>query len=257
MPAVSPMARAAAGRVCKPRSVNPEETDEDLVAEQIAYYEARAHEYDEMLRRSGSYLGAVRHQHARGDAPDDHVGFDRLTQVLAEFNPVGDVLEIACGTGLWTERLAQTATRITAIDASPASIALNRDRVRSDRVDYVATDIFKWTPPHPYDTVFFGFWLTHVPPGRFESFFDLVRRCLKPDGRVLFFDEVRLNISDEWEQRLDESSGATLRPLDDGRSFRMVKVYYEPNGLEARLRGLGWDVVVEKVSTRFLFGRGR
>ncbi len=56
---------------------------------------------------------------------------------------------------------------------------------------------------------------------------------------------------------MDESSGATLRPLDDGRSFRMVKVYYEPNALEARLRGLGWDVAVEKVSTRFLVGRGR
>ena len=37
----------------------------------------------------------------------------------------------------------------------------------------------------------------------------------------------------------------------------MVKVYYEPAALEARLRGLCWDVAIEKVSTRFLFGRGR
>jgi SAM-dependent methyltransferase len=236
--------------------VNPEEADEDLVAEQIAYYEARAHEYDEMLHRSGSYLGAVRHRHAPHDAPDDAVGFDRLTEVLAEFNPVGDVLEIACGTGLWTERLAQTASRITAIDSSPASIALNRERVRSKRVNYVAADIFKWTPEHLYDAVFFGFWLTHVPPGRFEPFFDLVRRCLKPQGRLLFFDEVRLPMMNAWERKLDESTGATQRQLDDGRSFHMVKVFYEPDALEARLRGLGWDVAVKKVSTRFLFGRG-
>jgi SAM-dependent methyltransferase len=236
--------------------VNPQEAEEDLVAEQIAYYEARAHEYDEMLHRSGSYLGAVRHRHTSHDAPDDAVGFDRLTEVLAEFNPMGDVLEIACGTGLWTERLAKTASRITAIDSSSASIALNRERVGSKRVDYVAADIFKWTPEHPYDAVFFGFWLTHVPPGRFEPFFDLVRRCLKPPGRLLFFDEVRLPMMDAWERKLDESTGATQRQLDDGRSFHMVKVFYEPNALEARLRGLGWDVAVKKVSTRFLFGRG-
>lgn len=229
----------------------------DLVAEQIAYYDARAREYDAILRRSGSYLGARRSLPGGGDAPDDDEGWYRLERILHEMRPTGEVLELACGTGAWTERLALTASSITAVDASPASIELNRRRVSGGPVEYVVADILAWEPPVRYDFVFFGFWLSHVPPSRFEAFFELVRRCLEPDGRVLFFDEMHLEVSDEWEQRLDETTGATRRVLEDGRSFRMVKVYHEPAALQARLHALGWDVEVGKASSRFLFGRGR
>ena len=231
-----------------------DESERRLLTDQIAYYEARTPEYDRMLRRSGSYLGGRR---SGGDAPDDDIGWARLGHILADFNPTGQVLEIACGTGLWTEHLVGTASKVTAIDASPTMIDVSRRRFASDRVEYIVADVFEWRPPDQYDAIFFGFWLSHVPLGRFEPFFELVRRGLEPDGRVLFFDEMHLEVSKEWEERLDETTGATLRRLDDGRSFRMVKVYYEPAALQARLRALGWDVEVGQASTRFLFGRGR
>jgi hypothetical protein len=50
-------------------------------------------------------------------------------------------------------------------------------------------NIFSWQPEQRYDVVFFGFWLSHVPPQRFESFSALVADCLKPDGRVFFADD--------------------------------------------------------------------
>ena len=44
-------------------------------------------------------------------------------------------------------------------------------------------------PVRQYDTVYFGFWISHVPEDRFESFWDLVGEALKPAGRVFFFDD--------------------------------------------------------------------
>jgi SAM-dependent methyltransferase len=230
--------------------------DRALLKEQAAYYEARAAEYDRMLARSGSYHGMRRSLPRGGEAPDDDAGWERLVDVLRAFHPSGQVLEIACGTGAWTERLALTAGRVTAIDASPSMIEINRHRTAGRNVDHVVIDVFDWSPTQRYDAVFFAFWLTHVPPARFTPFFQLVRDCLEPDGRVLFFDETRLNASAAYERPLDAATGATLRTLEDGQSFRMVKVYYEPAALESRLHSLGWSIEVRPVSTRFFYGLG-
>ena len=52
---------------------------------------------------------------------------------------------------------------MTAVDASPEAIAINRARVGRANVDYVEADLFAWTPPARYDLVFMSFWLSHVP----------------------------------------------------------------------------------------------
>jgi SAM-dependent methyltransferase len=232
------------------------EDDRRLLSEQIAYYEARASEYDRMLAHSGGYHGRRHTPPGRGDAPDDDHGWERLVRILEDFRPTGHVLEIACGTGAWTQRLALSASCVTAIDASASMIEINRQRTAGSRIEYVVADVFDWTPDRRHDAVFFAFWLSHVPPGLFEAFFEIVGRCLAPGARFLFFDEMQIAASVEWEQRLDETTGATYRTLEDGRGFRMVKVYYEPEPLAARLRGLGWEVEVAKVSSRFLAGSG-
>jgi trans-aconitate methyltransferase len=55
---------------------------------------------------------------------------------------------------------------VTAVDAAPEMLALARQRVRDLPVEFVQADLFAWQPPRRYDTVFFAFWLTHVPPAR-------------------------------------------------------------------------------------------
>ena len=81
--------------------------EEELVADQVAYYRARAPIYDEWWQRSGAY--------DRG--PEMHVEWNRqLDQVeeeLRTFSVSGNVLELAGGTGWWTERLAQSADHLT------------------------------------------------------------------------------------------------------------------------------------------------
>ncbi len=101
--------------------------------------------------------------------------------------------------------LARHATSVTAVDASPEVLGINRARLREagreTAVRYVAADLFDWRPDAAYDAVFFGFWLSHVPPERFERFRDLVRSALRPGGRVFFVGSLGPETPDEKERR--------------------------------------------------------
>jgi demethylmenaquinone methyltransferase/2-methoxy-6-polyprenyl-1,4-benzoquinol methylase len=90
----------------------------------------------------------------------------------------GDVLELACGTGRWTERLARRARTLTAVDAAPEMLAIARQRAPAT-VALVEADLFAWRPERSYDAVVFCFWLTHVPPSRLAAFWTLVGDCLR------------------------------------------------------------------------------
>jgi ubiquinone/menaquinone biosynthesis C-methylase UbiE len=135
------------------------------------------------------------------------------------------VLELACGPGVWTSQLLRHATDVTAVDASPEMLAIAAARVGDDRVRFIQADLFTWVPDRRYDVVFFGFWLSHVPPGRFESFWTLVAACLKEDGRVFFADDAYRTPGELIE---GPSSSTIRRQLEDGTSYRIVKVPHRP-----------------------------
>lgn len=222
-----------------------------LLEEQISYYRARAPEYDQWFLRQGRYdLGPERN---RGW----HSEVEEVRAALSRFQPSGEVLELACGTGWWTRELARYADRITAVDASPEALEINRNKVNSSGIRYIRADLFEWTPDHRYDVVFFGFWLSHVPPARFESFWDLVYSSLRPGGRVFFVDSLPapagLSTSEDRRPGHPEYP-ISVRQLNDGREFRIFKVFYQPAELEERLNDLGWRISVHATENRFLYG---
>jgi demethylmenaquinone methyltransferase/2-methoxy-6-polyprenyl-1,4-benzoquinol methylase len=222
-----------------------------LIADQIAYYRARAPEYDDTMRQLGRYLsmgGSVGGRLADEDGQE----VAALLQALEAMGPFDTVLELACGTGWWTQWLAQHAPHVTAVDAAEEMLAFNRERVNATNVRYVLADVFSWRPDRQYDLVFFAFWLSHVPNDRFGSFWRLVGDSLAPNGRVFFIDELETDRARGLETRVDND--AVLRELEDGRRFRAVKVFYTPSELEARLRSLGWNVEVRAAGRRFYWG---
>jgi len=228
--------------------------DDDLLEGQLSYYRSRAGEYDEWFLRQG--------RHDRG--PEwNRKWFSELDLVrkkLDGFVPSGDVLELACGTGLWTVELARHAAAITAVDASPEVLDINRTKLKDAHpevpVQYVRADLFDWRPDVAYDAVFFGFWLSHVPPHRFEDFWSLARSALKPDGRVFFVDSLRPERPVEKLRQQTSGDHTTLRQLNDGREFRIFKIFYDPEELSAGLSDLGWDVSVRTTENHLLYGFG-
>jgi demethylmenaquinone methyltransferase/2-methoxy-6-polyprenyl-1,4-benzoquinol methylase len=228
------------------------DTVDAVTLEQMAaYYRDRAPEYDEWWLRRGRY--------DRGPELNGR-WFAEAEQVYAALDDIrmgGDVLELAPGSGTWTERLLRTASSVTAVDASPEMLALNRARLRDDRVSYVLADLFEWRPPRWYDGALFGFWLSHVPLERLPGFLATVAAALKPDGKLFFVDSRREDTGTAADHTLPEQGSQTMvRRLNDGREYSIVKNFHNPEELAARLARAGLDVRVRETPTYFLYGAG-
>lgn len=228
---------------------------DSLVEEQIEYYRARAPEYDDW------WLGVGRFERDDDVRRRWEAGKRSLHEALRRFQPSGDVLELAAGTGNLTRDVATIADHVTAVDASGEALAIARGKVEHlTKVTFVEADIFAWRPPRTFDAVVFGFWLSHVPPGRTQTFWDLVAEALRPGGRVFFIDNawpvaamgrpaIAGVASSTWLDR-----GVALRELVDGRQFRIVKRAWIPEQLEAELAALGWKASVHETEGLFLHG---
>ncbi len=233
----------------------PEPVPAGTLDEMVAYYRARAAEYDEWFYRQGRFdRGPEANARWRAELAHVVAAFDALA--LA-----GDILELAPGTGLWTARLAPLADTVTAVDASPEMIAINRAKLAAipggDRVTYVLADLFAWTPDRRYDAVCFGFWISHVPDERLDPFLRTVAAALKPGGKVFFLDGQREPTSTAADHHLPPAGTQTMtRRLNDGREFQIVKNFYEPAALAARCAAAGLAVTVRETPTYFLYGVG-
>jgi SAM-dependent methyltransferase len=214
---------------------------DSLIQEQIDYYRRRAPEYDETASPPGDPLGGY---------------WEQVERAVHAFDPTGDVLEIASGTGKWTRLLLEHASSVTALDSAAEMHDESRRKLGpQSKLRYVEGDVFSWLPDGAYDVVFFASWLSHVPPPLFGRFWETVERALAPDGRVFFIDEVE----DAWrnEEHLredfvhDPSVPIVRRPLRDGGTFNVVKVFWNPRELETRLGELGWDVKAKTVGPLF------
>jgi ubiquinone/menaquinone biosynthesis C-methylase UbiE len=198
-------------------------TDDQRLVEQIEYYRHRASEYDET-------------------AYGPNAGADRLIrQVVDRVRPTGRVLEIACGTGAWTAHLLRWTDDLTAIDSSPEMIELAKAKLPAGNVRFTVADAFDFGSNRQFDTVFFAFWLSHVPAGRFDRFWSAVETYLKSDGRVIFVDERRHSL---WRERY-VADEVVERQLSDGTSFRLIKV----------LGRIGWRADVKAVFESWMVGQ--
>jgi ubiquinone/menaquinone biosynthesis C-methylase UbiE len=242
---------------------------DELLEEQAAYYRARAPVYDDWWEgrdtngRSDEMRAAWLAERARLEA---HLGgwCARLAG--------SSMLELAAGTGNITRLAARSAARLTAVDSSPETLAINAGKLGAarNRVEFVVADLFAWEPPTTYDAVLFGFWISHVPTDHWAGFWSLVRRCLRPGGSIWFCDTADPELG--WragvlprpdarflsgDETIDAQTGVTERTLRDGRSYRVVKRFYEPDELARELATYGIDATVTTTKWAFLLGRGQ
>ena len=224
------------------------------LAEQLAFYRRAAASFDR--HKSGALLDEAT---------------SRLRGVM---DLSGDVLEIACGAGQWSKRLAGSARFLTAIAAAPEMVEFAHRRLTgrlAGRVEIVCADVFDWQPRRRYQAVLFAFWLSHVPPARFEAFWELVATSLAPDGVAAFIDDGPDDAAFEEDLHADSDLPTVTRRLPDpgmesgcipirqarwragaggpfdqpDSKYRVVKVLHDPEGLVRSLEELGWAARVE------------
>ena len=156
---------------------------------------------------------------------------------------------------MWTQALAGWADTVTAIDAAPEALAIARDRVRAAGVSFEVADVFSWDPGTRFDVIFFSAWLSHVPGSRFAQFWRLLGTLLAGNGRVLFIDE---HVDEHGKEAyLPGQDEVVERRLGDGSTFRVIKNFVDPEKLELRLRPLGWDCVIRRDGSDWVYGEAR
>ncbi len=219
------------------------------VEETKRYYQERSKEYGDWTGRTGE---------PEGDSRPDQSFYDEagmLIDAVRGSGLGGEVLELACGPGIWTEEVAKLASSVTALDASEGMIARARERLRSfPGVEFVVADFYRWSPPRPYDGVTFSFFVSHVPKERLGEFAARAVGCLSEGGRLFFVDQ-------RWEARGGETyegrgGEVVRRTLADGREFRVVKRYYLPPELKEAFLQAGVTLDFGFTPTHFFWASG-
>jgi SAM-dependent methyltransferase len=172
------------------------------------YYTARAAEYDEI--------------YAKPERQEDLRQIEKwLPGVLAGHS----VLEVACGTGYWTQFFAPHSARVVAVDSAPETIHFAKSRVPQGKVEFVVGDAYNIPPqPAPLSAGFAGFWWSHIPHARVGEFLRGFHAALEPGAPVVFLDNrFILGSSTPITEQDAEGNTYQTRVLSNGKSHRVLK----------------------------------
>jgi len=151
------------------------------------------------------------------------------------------VLEVACGTGFWTQHIIPVAMAVTATDATAEPMAFARLRPGADKADFVLADAYALPEAlGRFEGAFAGLWLSHVPRRRVPEFLASLHARLAPGAVVVMIDNNEVQLKDLPIAETD-ADGDTWqhRPLRDGSVHRVLKNFPSQAELEAMVAGVG------------------
>ena len=132
-----------------------------------SYYAARASEYDKVYLK-----------------PERQADLRAIESWLPPIFTGASVLEVACGTGYWTQFLARVATSVVAVDAAPETMAIARSRMPEGKVEFLVGDAYDLPRrAEKFDAAFAGFWFSHIPKQRQLAFLAGLGHLLAPQDR--------------------------------------------------------------------------
>ena len=190
-----------------------------------AYYAARAEEYDRVY-----------------DKPERQTDLARLQQLIPSYFVDRIVLEIACGTGYWTQFIAPVARTVTAIDINPETLAIARSRAfPPNRVKFDVADVH-CLPPHykRFTGAFAGFWWSHIRRADRQPFLKVLHRALMPGAIVVAVDNRYVEGSSTPISVIDaDGNSFQRRRLADGSEHVVLKNFPTEPELMAEIHGDG------------------
>jgi SAM-dependent methyltransferase len=243
--AVAPHSEAPHSEAPRSDAPAPAASGQASDPDMVAYYEARAAEYDDWYLRRGRYEHGPIHD-AAWNAELDAAG-----RWLDSLPIAGRIVELAAGTGWWSPLLASKG-ELWMYDAAEAPLARARERLVAHRLRAHLHVRDAWADPDgpPAEALFAGCWLSHVERNRTAAFLDLVGRWLAPGGRIALID----SLPDPRSGAVDHEPPAddrSVRRLDDGREFTIVKVHRTADEIAAGLTAAGFRDIEVTTTGRF------
>lgn len=193
-------------------------------------YSKRANEYERVYQK-----------------PERQMDLGWLRSILRRELAGQRVLELACGTGYWTEAIAGTAASVHATDASNEVLEVARSKqLDPAKVTFAAGDAYHPLPAiPPFTAGFAGFWWSHVPKHGLPGFLKNFHAALAPGSRLVFADNRFVPDSSTPLSRHDDGGNTyQLRTLSDGSRHELLKNFPTPGELREVLAPFSGDIEV-------------
>jgi ubiquinone/menaquinone biosynthesis C-methylase UbiE len=188
--------------------------DDNLISGMNDYYDRRAPMHDEkMSYESNEQMEAL---------------FEPIIVLLEPFIAGKDILEIACGTGNWTQILNKRAHSVLATDINQSTIEIALEKECADpSPQFVVADAYNLEGVEgEFDTAFMADWWAHIPRGKLSQFLNNLHMKLRASGCVVVVDMLPYDLPDDETERFDDDGNRIHeRTLPEGGSFSVVKNY--------------------------------
>jgi demethylmenaquinone methyltransferase/2-methoxy-6-polyprenyl-1,4-benzoquinol methylase len=195
-----------------------------------AYYARRAAEYERIYAK-----------------PERQADLRTLEARIRKMLANRKVLELACGTGYWTDVFAPAAAQVTALDLNEEVLKIARSKKNAGKVTFLRGSAYEIPDlGRTHDALFAGFWWSHVPLERLDGFLVDCKAAVAHGALIAFLDNRYVEGSSTPLSRQDKHGNTyQMRKLDDGTPHEVLKNFPTESELIQRVSRLGWGANVE------------
>jgi protein-L-isoaspartate O-methyltransferase len=165
------------------------------------------------------------------------------------------ILELACGTGYWTEVMAGSAERIVATDSSVEMLELARKRaLDAGKVTFRQADgLVLPDDLGDFTAVFIGFWWSHLKRDEQDAFLAQLRERVGKDVLLIVLDDAYVEGSSTVIARTD-AQGNTYQivSMPDGSRVELPKSYPTDSALRKRLADCTREIKIVRLEHYWL-----
>lgn len=193
----------------------------------IAYYKDRAKEYENIYLK-----------------PERQDEIKTATILFKSLFADKTVFEIACGTGFWTEKIAETAASVFATDINKSVIEVAEQKSFSKKnVTFDLADIFDLSIKSKYQSLFGGFIWSHIKLHDLDKFIEAVNTSILPGSTVVFIDNNFVEGSNHPITNTDiDGNTFQTRKLADGTTHLVLKNFPTESFLRKKFADIVTDL---------------
>jgi ubiquinone/menaquinone biosynthesis C-methylase UbiE len=182
--------------------------------------------------------------------PDMDEDIDDMSIHLGNVLAGHTVLELGCGTGFWTEVVAESAQSVLAVDINANLVDMARGRGMLDgKVSFRVADALDLPEDiGSFSAVLVSFLWSHLTKGEQEKLLATLKKRLGKDVLLVILDDSFVEGFSETIARTD-ADGTTYEILTapQGERFELPKSYQSDSALRKRLGNVGKEIKIERI----------
>ncbi|WP_040496338.1 class I SAM-dependent methyltransferase [Fulvivirga imtechensis] len=193
-----------------------------------SYYARRASEYEKIYEK-----------------PDRQADLKFLRRFLPVKFSNKKLLEVACGTGYWTQYIAETAQSIVAIDINKEVIEIaQKKKYPPGKVGFEIVDIYNLAAFNGlFEAAFGGFIWSHIPVEKLSDFIDVVHERVLKNGLIIFVDNKYVEGSSTPVFKTDDAGNTyQRRRLQDNTEHLVLKNFPKAEEISRLLSSRATDL---------------